>query len=404
MKATHTVLLPNIAPIHMKFIEATFRQQGYNAVLLQNSGSEMLELGLKYVHNDTCYPAMLIIGQFLHALKSGEFDTDKTALVLTQTGGGCRASNYIHLMRKALQNSGLGHVPVASLNFSGLEKDTGIEFTASLGQKMMASVFYADLLQALKGQTLPYEVVAGQTMAMFDKWMEKLYSKLLDNQGFGAKELKLNLDVIAKDFATIQREIIPKVKVGIVGEIYVKYSPIGNNNLEDFLISQGCEVNIPCMIAFLQYILYNTIETVNIYGGSFFEKGIAECMLKYISSIEKSSISALKLNGYHPYLPFDQLKECTSGIISRGNKMGEGWLLTAEMVELVKSGYANVVCAQPFGCLPNHICGKGMINPIQKLHPNANITSIDYDPSATKVNQENRIKLMIAIGKENLPS
>lgn len=402
MKTTHTILLPTVSPIHMKFVEAAFRQQGYTMVLLENSGSKVLEQGLKYVHNDTCYPALLIIGQFIDALNSGEYDLDKVALVVTQTGGGCRASNYIHLLRKALQNAGFGNVPVASLNFSGLEKDTGIECTLNFGHKLMSAVYYGDLLQAVKNQIIPYETTAGESQIKLDYWTDTIYKKLLDNEWFSANELKNNFDLIAKDFAQIDKNVTPKVKVGIVGEIYVKYSPVGNNDLEEFLISQDCEVNLPGLIGFLQYIIQNTVETVNIYGGSMFSKGMAQCILQYIKSIEKAFLDSLTNNGYHAPLPFDELKECANGIISRGNKMGEGWLLTAEMVELVRSGYENVVCAQPFGCLPNHICGRGMISKIRNVYPNANITSIDYDPSATKVNQENRIKLMIAIAKERL--
>lgn len=402
MKTTHTILLPTVSPVHMKFVVAAFKQHGYNIVLLENSGSKVMEQGLKYVHNDTCYPALLIIGQFLDALNSGEYDLDKVALVLTQTGGGCRASNYIHLLRKALQNAGFGNVPVASLNFSGLEKDTGIEGTLNFAHKLMSAVYYGDLLQALKNQTIPYEITAGETDTMLNYWTDKICEKLANNEWYSNADLKNNFNLIAKDFAQIKKDSTTKVKVGIVGEIYVKYSPIGNNDLEEFLISQDCEVNLPGLIGFLQYIIQNTIETVDIYGGSMLSKGIAQCLLQYIKGIEKAFIGSLKNNGYHAPLPFDELKECANGIISRGNKMGEGWLLTAEMVELVRSGYENIVCAQPFGCLPNHICGRGMIARIRDTYPIANITSIDYDPSATKVNQENRIKLMIAIAKERL--
>lgn len=404
MKNSHTLLLPNFAPIHMKFIEATLRQQDYKAVLLENTGHGVMECGLKYVNNDSCYPAILIIGQFLDALRSGQYDLNRTALVVTKTGGGCRASNYMYLLRKALQMSGFERVIVATLNFSGVEAEGGIEFSATLGQKMMAAVFYADLLQTLKGQTLPYEKETGTTFAKFDKWQKEIYAHLLENKGFSGKELKVNIKEITKDFSKVLRHSTPKVKVGVVGELYVKYCPMGNNNLEDFLIQENCEVNIPCMIAFLQYVLNNTVETVNLYGGSLFEKGIAECMLLYIAGIEKVLINSLNDNGYHAHLPFEELKECVSGIMSRGNKMGEGWLLTAEMVALVQNGYENVICAQPFGCLPNHICGKGMMGRIRELYPNSNITTIDYDASSTRVNQENRIRLMLAIGNDKLKS
>ena len=207
---------------------------------------------------------------------------------------------------------------------------------------------------------------------------------------------------IAADFAAIPVHRVPKVKVGVVGEIYVKYSPLGNNDLEKFLASQDCEVNLPGLMGFVQYCAYNPSETARLYGGSFLEKHISDVILKYIEGMESVMIKVLKDNGYHAPLPFRELTKLTNGIIGMGDKMGEGWLLTAEMIELVRAGYENIVCAQPFGCLPNHICGKGMINKIRELYPQANITPIDYDPSATRVNQENRIKLMLAVARERL--
>ena len=207
---------------------------------------------------------------------------------------------------------------------------------------------------------------------------------------------------IAAEFAAIPVHRVPKVKVGVVGEIYVKYSPLGNNDLENFLATQDCEVNLPGLMGFVQYCAYNPSETARLYGGSFLEKHISDLILGYIAQMEKVIIHALKDNGYHAPLPFSELTELTEGLISKGDKMGEGWLLTAEMAELIRAGYENIICAQPFGCLPNHICGKGMINKLRELYPQANITPIDYDPSATRVNQENRIKLMLAVARERL--
>ena len=402
MKKTHTVLIPNMAPVHFRILSAAMERAGYTCELLENCGSQVAELGLKYVHNDTCYPALLVIGQFLDALGSGKYDLDHTALIITQTGGGCRASNYIHLLRKALAKAGYGQVPVVSLNFSGLEKDSGFPMTVPFLQKLLAALSYGDLLAALRAQTQPYEVEKGAAEAMQEKWLDTICGWYHNGKGHAMHEMKAAMPKIAADFATIPVNRVPKVKVGVVGEIYVKYSPLGNNDLEKFLATQDCEVNLPGILGFVEYCIYNPGETARLYGGTFMEKHMPDLLLSYIGGVEKAIIHALKSNGFHAPLPFKELEKQTEGIISHGDKMGEGWLLTAEMVELVKAGYENIICAQPFGCLPNHICGKGMINKIRELYPQANITPIDYDPSATRVNQENRIKLMLAVGRERL--
>ena len=364
MKKTHKILIPNMAPVQFRILAAVMRQAGYTCELLENCGSQVSELGLKYVHNDTCYPALLVIGQFLDALGSGKYDLDHTALIITQTGGGCRASNYIHLLRKALVKAGYGQVPVVSLNFSGLEKDSGFPMTLPLMRKLLACIYYGDLLVALKAQTEPYETHKGDAAALQEKWLDTICGWVMEDKGWSGREIKAAMPKIAAEFAAIPVHRVPKVKVGVVGEIYVKYSPLGNNDLEKFLASQDCEVNLPGLMGFVQYCAYNPSETARLYGGTFLEKHVSSVILDY--------------------------------------KLGEGWLLTAEMIELVRAGYENIVCAQPFGCLPNHICGKGMINKIRELYPQANITPIDYDPSATRVNQENRIKLMLAVARERL--
>ena len=402
MKKTHTILIPNMAITQFRLLEYALRFDGYKCEILGNCGSAVAQLGLKYVHNDTCYPALLVIGQFLDALNSGKYDLEHTALLITQTGGGCRASNYIHLLRKALVKAGYPQIPVASLNFSGLEKDSGFQMTLPLARRAIACIFYGDLLCALRNQVAPYENVKGSADRMVDLWVERLGRVLLAGKGYTSKEIKHTFPLIAKEFATIPVTRVPKVKVGVVGEIYVKYSPLGNNDLQKFLESQDCEVNFPGLMGFVQYCLYNNSETVRLYGGSLAAQEGPELLLKWLDSVEAAACKALADNGYHAPARFAHLRTLPNGIIGMGNKMGEGWLLTAEMIELVQAGYGNIVCAQPFGCLPNHICGKGMINKIRALYPSANITPIDYDPSATRVNQENRIKLMLAVAKENL--
>ena len=339
----------------------------------------------------------------MDALGSGKYDLEHTALIITQTGGGCRASNYIHLLRKALVKAGYPQVPVVSLNFSGLEKDSGFPMTMSFMRKLLAVIYYGDLLVALKAQTEPYETEKGLAAAMQEKWLHTICGWLRKNRGYSSREIKAAMPKIAADFASIPVQRVPKVKVGVVGEIYVKYSPLGNNDLEKFLASQDCEVNLPGLMGFVQYCAYNPGETARLYGGSIWEKYGSNLVLKFIERMETVMIRVLKEHGFHAPLAFRELVRLTDGLIGMGDKMGEGWLLTAEMVELIRSGYENIICAQPFGCLPNHICGKGMINKIRELYPQANITPIDYDPSATRVNQENRIKLMLAVARERLP-
>ena len=402
MKKTHKILIPNMAPVQFRLMAAIMEQAGYQCELLENCGSQVAELGLKYVHNDTCYPALLVIGQFLDALGSGKYDLDHTALIITQTGGGCRASNYIHLLRKALVKAGYGQVPVVSLNFSGLEKDSGFPMTLTLIRKLLSVVYYGDLLVTLRAQTEPYEINKGEAEAMQEKWIKHLYALLLEDKGWHSREVRANMPQMAADFASIPVKRVPKVKVGVVGEIYVKYSPLGNNDLEKFLASQDCEVNIPGLMGFVQYCVYNFSETARLYGGNLLTLNASSLLLNIIGKTERVMLDSLKDNGFHAPMPFLALVKQADGVISTGDKMGEGWLLTAEMVELVKTGYENIVCAQPFGCLPNHICGKGVINRIRELYPTANITPIDYDPGATRVNQENRIKLMLAVARERL--
>ena len=402
MKKTHTILIPNMAPVQFRILAAAMEYKGYKVELLGNCGSQVSELGLKYVHNDTCYPALLVIGQFLDALQSGKYDLDHTALIITQTGGGCRASNYIFLLRKALEKAGYGNIPVLSLNFSGLEKGNSLPMDLTFIRMALAAIYYGDLLVTLKAQTAPYEIHPGDAAALQEKWLDTICGWVHEGKGFSQQEMKAAMPKIAAEFAAIPVHRVPKVKVGVVGEIYVKYSPLGNNDLENFLATQDCEVNLPGLMGFVQYCAYNPSETARLYGGSFLEKHISDLILGYIAQMEKVIIHALKDNGYHAPLPFSELTELTEGLISKGDKMGEGWLLTAEMAELIRSGYENIICAQPFGCLPNHICGKGMINKLRELYPQANITPIDYDPSATRVNQENRIKLMLAVARERL--
>lgn len=402
MKGKYKILLPMMAPIHFTLIQNVFNQYGYNTELLNTDGPEIAQVGLKYVHNDTCYPALLVIGQFIHALQSGKYDLDSTALMITQTGGGCRASNYIHLLRKALKKAGFEKIPVISLNMSGLEKNSGFKLTLPMLRRIIGALVYGDALMCLSNQVKPYEVNKGETMALVDSWVAKLSEQFANASGFTVKQQAENIDAIASSFTKIKINKVPKIKVGIVGEIYVKYSKLGNNNLEGFLASEGCEVCVPGIMGFSLFKVDNRLEDIKLYGGNSVKFTVIKMLFDYLQKMETIMIKYTAKYGFTPPAKYSHTKELVKNVIGYGNKMGEGWLLTAEMLELTETGYENIVCVQPFGCLPNHICGKGMIRKIKSVDSRANIVAIDYDPGAPHVNQENRIKLMLAVAKEKL--
>lgn len=398
MKKDYTIITPNMAPIHFELIKDVLVSFGYKIDLLTTTGREIVDEGLKYVHNDTCYPALLSIGQMMHALHSGKYDLHKVALVMTQTGGGCRASNYIHLLRKALKKDGLDYIPVISLNLSGLESNSGFKITLPLLRRAIAALTYGDLLMLLKNQTKPYELTFGESDRLVSEWTKKLTKLFEENRAFTQREVRAYFDEITESFARIPVERRPKTKVGIVGEIYVKYSALANNGLEDFLFYEGCEVMVPGIVGFMIFKVDNRLEDIELYGGSSAKKQLCTMLKWYFTKFERDLIESVKkFPQFTAPAPYSHLKELAGQVIGYGCKMGEGWLLTAEMMELIESGYENVVCTQPFGCLPNHIVGKGMIRKVKKVCPQANIVPIDYDPSATAVNQENRIKLMLAV-------
>ena len=399
----YTILAPNMLEIHFSLLLNIFGQYGYKVELLRNDGRAVVDEGLKYVHNDTCYPALLVIGQLIDALNSGKYDPNKTALLITQSGGGCRASNYIHLLRKALKKAGYGQVPVISLNLSGLEKNSGFKIRLSMALKMLSAVIYGDLIMLLKNQVEPYEINKGETEKLTQKWIADISADLEKGKGYSFFEIKKNLPKITKTFAAIPVDkSVNKTKVGVVGEIYVKYSPLANNNLEEFLFGQGCEVMVPGLLGFINFKVDNRLEDIKLYGGNPFKKLAMRFAMWYLSKTEANLLDAARAYGnFTVPAPYAHIKEICTKIIGAGCKMGEGWLLTAEMMELIESGYGNIVCAQPFGCLPNHIVGKGMIRKLKELYPESNIVPVDYDPGATKVNQENRIRLMLAVAGEN---
>ncbi|MBQ5399191.1 MAG: 2-hydroxyacyl-CoA dehydratase [Ruminococcus sp.] len=397
----YKILAPSMAPIHFNILKNVFIHEGYNFELVDTAGPEIAQTGLKYVHNDTCYPALLVIGQLIHALQSGKYDVDKTALMITQTGGGCRASNYIFLLRKALKKAGFPQVPVISLSF-GMEKNPGFSLTIPLIRRFLAGVVYGDALMLLSNQTKAYEVNKGESMRLVEKWTKKLTDDFAKGESYRPKEIGRYLDKICESFSKIEVNRVPKVKVGVVGEIYVKYARLGNNDLEKFLMEQDCEVNLPGIMGFALFKVDNRLEDIRLYGGSRAKFQICSILFNYLVKLEAMLIKYTKKYGFTPPGQYSHIKKLVKPVIGYGSKMGEGWLLTAEMLELAETGYENIVCTQPFGCLPNHINGKGAIRRIKELNPKANIVTIDYDPGAPKVNQENRIKLMLAVGREEL--
>ena len=403
MRKEYTILMPMMAPIHFELIRNVFVNSAYNIELLDNTSQSVIECGLKYVHNDTCYPALLVIGQMIDALQSGKYDTHKVALIITQTGGGCRASNYIFLLKKALAKAGFDYVPVLSLNLNGMEKQPGFEITFSMLRKMLACLVYGDLLMNLKNQVKPYENTKGETEQLVSTWIKRLSEQFVHGKGTHRHQIRNNAKAIVKGFAAVPVTQKNLVKVGIVGEIYVKYSSLGNNCLEEILEEAECEINVPGMMGFMLYCVDTRIDDIKLYGGKKIVKAGLQLFENYLMSLDKVCADAIsKYSNLRAPQSFLKTKEGITGIISSGNKMGEGWLLTAEMVELNETGFHNIICTQPFGCLPNHIAGKGMIRKIRSIHPDANIVAIDYDASATRVNQENRIKLMLSIAKEKM--
>ena len=395
MIKTHTILVPDMLPIHFKMLCRIFEAEGYKMELLQNDSRAVVDEGLKNVHNDACYPALLVIGQFMDALNSGKYDVNKVALLITQTGGGCRASNYIHLLRKAVDKN-YPQVPVVSLNFSGLEKDSAFRIKPAMFVKLLHAVLYGDLLMTCYNKCRAYEVNKGDSKKMLDKWQNRMGNIFRKKEKKYLKTKKIYRDIL-NDFASIELSGEKKIKVGIVGEIYVKYSPLANNHLEDFLISEGCEPVVPSLLEFVMYCAAGTFNDADIYDNHNKMSFAYKMGYKLLYAKQKELIKVMKEQGsFEPLHDFEYLRKLADKYINQGVVMGEGWLIPAEMAALAKSGVENIICTQPFGCLPNHIVAKGMSRAIKQDNPNANIVAIDYDPGATRVNQENRIKLMLA--------
>ena len=402
MKKTYKILLPSMLPIHFNLLSGVLKGYGYDVELLKDDGKGIIAEGLKYVNNDICYPALLVIGQFISALKNGKYNLDKTALLITQTGGGCRASNYIHLLRKALNNAGFSKVPVISLNLSGLEKNPGFKITFKMIKSMIFALCYGDALMALRDAIEPYEELKGECQDKIEKWSKVIYNEFLLKNSINCEKFKGRVESIVRDFSQIRVNCKSTIKVGIVGEIYIKYSSLGNNHLVEFLKNSDCEVCVPGILNFILFKVDNRLEDIKLYGGNALKKVVLSALMSYLQKVENIVLKNLRKIPRLAHLKSYQVKKrAVDGIIGLGNKMGEGWLLTAEIIDLIKSGFKNIVCAQPFGCLPNHISGKGMLRKIRDLFPEANIVPLDYDPGASRTNQENRLSLMLAVARES---
>ena len=393
MREEHTLLCPQMSPFHFGMVKGMMKTEGYNIEVLPDIDPLAVETGVRFVNNDACYPTIVVVGQIMEALNSGKYDLDNISVLISQTGGGCRASNYIFFIRKALRDAGLGHIPVVSFAPTQLEKNPGFQMNYTMLKKIIYGAIYGDLLMRLVLSTRPYEKIKGSTNVLFDKWSKDLSTGYIQTN---RKVFTENVRAIIQDFYKLERIKAEKPKVGIVGEILVKYHPTANNSIIDFLESEGVEVVCPDLYDFFMYAAYDNVFNHQKMSGKFTPAAISNAFIKYSESMRDIVRRELK---YYPYahgpVKFKDLTAMVEPFVSFGNQTGEGWLLTAEMVELTLSGAKNIVCMQPFACLPNHITGKGMVKELSE-RLGSNIVTIDYDPGLSEVNQINRIKLMLS--------
>lgn len=402
-KDKYTILATEMAHPHFELIRAAAASYGYNIELLKNEDQSVIDMGVKYVNNDACYPALITTGQIMEAVLSGRYDTDRLAIMMVQTGGGCRASNYVGFIRKALEDTGLSHIPVISVNINGMEKNPGFKFTPKLLFKTIQCFIYGDLLMKLTCMTRPYEKEPGTADKLFDKWVKKC-SDAVSCKKMGILNFSRNCKAIISEFDAIPvNKQIKKAKVGIVGEVLVKFMPLANNHLAELLEKEDAEVIVPDLIEFLKYCIWNSVYKSRYLGRSKLSAAAAQTVLALVNLIQRPSYKALeKSSNFERPAPLKKIREKAAEIIQIGNHCGEGWFLAGEIADLAESNINNIVCVQPFGCLPNHVVGKGIIKRVKNIYPQSNIVAIDYDPSASKVNQLNRIKLMLETAKTKL--
>jgi len=403
MKKTHTILAPQMSPVHFQFLRTGFELAGYNVEVLPSVDKSAIDEGLRYVHNDACYPAIIVVGQLMKALRSGEYDLDSTSVIITQTGGGCRATNYISFIKKALRDAGMERVPVLSLNASGLEKHPGFKVTLPMLNKLLMGLIYGDLFMRLLYRVRPYEKTPGSANRLYEHWVAKCQESLRNG---GRKQFKENIYKIVADFDNFEiHEDMVKPRVGVVGEILVKFHPTANNNIVELLEAEGAEAVVPDLTDFLFYSAFDSKIKYEQLSGSFKNMVSGQISIKFMEYYRKDMKKALaKSRRFHPPKPIEEIARFAEKHLSLAHQTGEGWFLTGEMVELIHSGVHNIVCLQPFACLPNHITGKGMIRELRRSYPLVNIAPIDYDPGASEVNQLNRIKLMLSVAVKNMES
>ena len=401
-KEGYTILAPQMSPIHFDIMGPVFRKHGYNIVLLDNDNRQAIDMGLKFVNNDACFPSITVVGQIMQAILSGKYDTDHLAVMMTQTGGCCRASNYVAFIRRALEKAGLSHIPVISLNANGMEKNEGFHLSPSLIKDLVKGCVYGDLLMRCLYRVRPYEKTPGSANALHAKWRDICIAELTGADS--TWNYKTLCTQIVSDFDNFPiDETLKKPRVGVVGEILVKYMPLANNHLVKLLEREGAEAVVPDLMDFMNYSFYNGKYKSEFLGAKKSGDLIADTAVKFIRQIRKPALEALEASKrFEAPMPIEAIAEQTKPFLSIGNQYGEGWFLTGEMIELIKTGVPNIVCIQPFACLPNHVVGKGVIKALKKAYPQANIAAVDYDPGASEVNQLNRIKLMLSTARENL--
>ena len=402
MRKNYTILCPQMSPIHFDILGPALNSCGYNIEVLENDNKSSVDVGLKYVNNDACYPSLMVVGQIMNALLSGKYDLSRTAVIMSQTGGGCRASNYIGFIRRALIKAGIPDVPVISLSAQGLESNPGFSYDIPMLKKAMMAVEYGDIFMNVVYRTRPYEAVPGSVNALHEKWKKVCIEQLTKNK-VHMKEFNKNLRSIVNDFDNIPLKDIKKPRVGVVGEILVKFMPAANNHIIELLEAEGAEAVMPDLMGFLLYCMQNSTYKHELLKTP--KKGaiLSSTLIKILETFRKAGTKALaESKRFDAPSKISETANYAKDFVSLGNQTGEGWLLTGEMIELIHHGVGNIVCCQPFACLPNHIVGKGVIKELRAAYPEANIIAVDYDPGASEVNQLNRIKLMLSTANKNL--
>lgn len=408
----YTILVPQMTPIHFELLTPALRSLGLNIVMLQSDTDapdykakcrNAVDIGLKYVNNDACYPSLIVVGMMMQAVLSGKYDVNKLAIIMTQTGGGCRASNYVGFIRRALTKAGYPQIPVISLSVQGLESNSGFKITPAFAIKGIQAIMYGDVFMRCLYRMRPYEITPGSADALHEKWKKTCVAHLT-KKGAHMKEFRKNLKGIVEEFDRLPiQEDLKKPRVGIVGEILVKFLPSANNYLVELLESEGAEAVMPDLLDFFYYSFYNNNFKADYLGMSKKTKRLANFAIWAMNQVRKPVVKACKKSTHFtPPSDIRELAKMAAPIVSLGNQTGEGWFLTGEMMELIHNDVPNIVCAQPFGCLPNHVVGKGVIKNLRNQYPAANIVAVDYDPGASEVNQLNRIKLMLATANKQI--